>query len=60
MKEKKVIVNGKEETICVELPEEMREDYIDPNIEKTIELNEVIEEVKEKINSEEKENGKNE
>ena len=43
---KEIIVNGKKEIIVVKIPEELKEDYIDDDLEKTKELNEIIEDVK--------------
>jgi len=40
-----IVVNGKKETIVVKLPEDEYEDYIDINVDDTMDISEIIEEI---------------
>lgn len=45
METEEIIVNGKKETIIIKLPEDYYEDYEDINLDNTIDLKEVLEQV---------------
>ena len=47
---KEIVINGKKEIIVVKIPDELKEDYIADDLEKTKDLSEIIKIVKEDIN----------
>lgn len=45
MKTEEIIVDGQKQTIVVDFPDEIREEYVDVNMDDTIELDEIVKEI---------------
>lgn len=45
MKTEEIIVDGEKKTIVVELPDDFKEDYVNVDLENTIELDEIVSEI---------------